>query len=111
MMVNKLIIAFIILSVLGSAGGYITHIIAENARLEFNITTISNQWSAERKKLAAREKSYNEAEIKYNDEVTALQKSINQAAVSGDKCVNALVPDGLHHYTNSRRVVPSHGSN
>ena len=113
-MTNKLIIAFIVLSLLGSAGGYITHIIAENARLESNnsqletnLDTISKQWWAEREKLVAREKAYRETEVKHNEEVDTLQKSINEAIAAGDKCVNALVPDQLRHYTGPRLVVPT----
>ncbi len=113
-MTNKLIIAFMILSILGSAGGYITHVIAENARLETNnkqlennLETISEQWWIEREKLVARDKAYRETEVKHNEEVDILQKAIDAAIAAGDKCVNAIVPDQLRHYTGPRLVVPA----
>ncbi len=113
-MTNKLIIAFIVLSLLGSAGSYITHIIAENARLETNnsqlesnLQTVSEQWWKEREKLVARDKAYRETEVKHNEEVNTLQKSIDDAIEAGDKCVNALVPDQLRHYSGPHLVVPA----
>lgn len=105
-MQTKLIMAFVVMSLLAAAGGFIKHTIAENERLvlaseqwQGNYNELDKMWKAERVKLKQRDVAHTLAETEHDNEVQTLGAVIKRLQAGGDQCVGAPVPEQLRHYS------------